>query len=253
MTLTIDLNADVGERPEALADGTEEAIVRLISSAHVACGGHAGNDETMAQVVRLCMKYGVAVGAHPSYPDRPRFGRARLALSPDEIQVAVFEQVRALGTVARKLGAELRQVKPHGALYNVAADDRAAAEAIAKGAGQWSRELTLVGLAGSRMLRVWAEMGFRTAGEAFADRTYESDGTLRSRKSGDALITDPAPACRQALRILQEHTVLSGDGVAVPIEAKTLCVHGDTPNAVAILTALRERLQETGVTVESLP
>lgn len=182
MARTIDLNADVGEQPEALADGSEEAILRLVSSANIACGGHAGDAETMAQVIRLCMKYGVAVGAHPGYPDRARFGREPLSSSPEAIQAFVFEQVKTLGEKAASLGTGVRYVKPHGALYNTAAHDRATAEAIAKGAARWRDGLTLVGLAGSLMLTVWTEMGFRTAGEAFADRAYESDGTLCSRK-----------------------------------------------------------------------
>lgn len=252
MEQTIDLNADVGERPEALRDGSEEALIRLVSSANIACGGHAGDEETMAQGIRLCMKYGVAVGAHPSYPDRARFGRERLSLSPEAIQAAVFDQVKTLGEKAKRLGAEVRHVKPHGALYNTASHDRAVAEAIAKGVAQWRGGLTLVGLAGSLMLNVWREIGFRTAAEAFADRTYESDGTLRSRKKEDALITDPKQACRQALRIIRDRALLSGEGVEVPIDAKTISVHSDTPHAVSLLIALRQTLAEEGVIVKAL-
>jgi UPF0271 protein len=252
MTPTIDLNADVGERPEALADGTEEGIIRLVSSANIACGGHAGDEETMERVIRLCMKYNVAVGAHPGYPDRAHFGRERLVLSPEAIQETVFEQVRRLGMVAERLGAEVRHVKPHGALYNTAAHDRAVAEAIAKGVAQWRGNLTLVGLAGSLMLTVWEERGSRTAGEAFADRTYESDGTLRSRKKGDALITDPERAVRQALRIIRNRSVLSIEGKEIPIEAKTISVHSDTPHAAVILSAIRQRLDEEGIPVKAL-
>lgn len=252
MVQTIDLNADVGERPEALRDGTEEAIIRLISSANIACGGHAGDEETMARTIRLCMKHGVAVGAHPGYPDRARFGRERLSLSPEAIQATVLEQVQRLGEKAMNLGAEIRHVKPHGALYNTAADDRAVAEAIAKGIDPWRRDVTLVGLAGSRMLTVWEEMGFRTAGEAFADRAYESDGTLRSRKKGDALITDPERAVRQTLRIIRNRSVLSIEGIERPIEAKTISIHSDTPHAVAMLLALRQHLEEAEIVVKAL-
>ncbi len=252
MVQTIDLNADVGERPEALRDGTEEAIIRLISSANIACGGHAGDEETMAQTIRLCMKHGVAVGAHPGYPDRARFGRERLSLSPEAIQATVLEQVQRLGEKAMNLGAEIRHVKPHGALYNTAADDRAVAEAIAKGIDPWRRDVTLVGLAGSRMLTVWEEMGFRTAGEAFGDRAYESDGTLRSRKKGDALITDPERAVRQTLRIIRNRSVLSIEGIERPIEAKTISIHSDTPHAAAMLLALRQHLEEAEIVVKAL-
>jgi len=252
MNRTIDLNADVGERPEALRDGTEEEILRLISSANIACGAHAGDEETMAQVIRLCIKYGVAVGAHPGYPDRAHFGRERLALPPEEIQATVFEQVKALGEKARRLGTEVRHVKPHGALYNTAAHDRTVAEAIAKGIAQWRDDLTLVGLAGSRMLTIWEEMGLRTAGEAFADRAYESDGTLRSREKRDALITDPKQACRQVLGIIRDHALRSVQGVEIPIDAKTISVHSDTPHAVSLLVALRQTLAEEKITVKAL-
>lgn len=252
MNRVIDLNADLGERPDALRDGTEEAILRSVSSANIACGGHAGDAETMEQVIRLCIKYGVAVGAHPGYPDRAGFGRERLALSPRQIQTTVFEQVKALGEKAAALGVEVRHVKPHGALYNTAAGDRTVAEAIAKGVGQWRRNVTLVGLAGSLMLTVWREMGFKTAGEAFADRTYEPDGTLRSRKKEDALITDPVRACNQLLRIIRHGAVLSGEGAEVEVDAKTISVHSDTPHAVLLLTALRRVLKEEGVVVRAL-
>lgn len=252
MSKTIDLNADVGERPDALIDGTEEATLRLISSANIACGGHAGDDETMEKVLRLCMKYGVAAGAHPSFPDPARFGRERLPLSPAEIQRVVFEQVERLGGKAAALGTTLRHVKPHGALYNTAAVDRTVAEAIANGVAQWDRNLTLVGLAGSLMLTVWQEIGFKTAGEAFADRRYESDGTLRSRNKGDALITDPEQACRQALQIVRKGSALSVDGVEIPIEAKTLSVHSDTSQAEEILSAIRRLLRDEGIVVKSL-
>lgn len=252
MARTIDLNADVGERPEALTDGTEEAIIRLVSSANIACGGHAGDDETMEQVIRLCMKYGVAVGAHPSYPDRAHFGRERLSLSPEAIQETVFAQVKRLGETAKRLRAVVRHVKPHGALYNTAAQDRAVAEAIAKGVAQWRSDLTLVGLAGSLMLSVWEERGFRTAGEAFADRTYESDGTLRSRKKGGALITDPERAALQALRIIRNRSILSVEGREIPIEAETISIHSDTPDAAAMLLVLRQRLKEKGIGVKAL-
>ncbi|MBI3802934.1 MAG: LamB/YcsF family protein [Nitrospirae bacterium] len=260
MNQTIDLNADIGERPEALADGSEERIIRLISSGNIACGGHAGDESTMEEVLRLCIKQGVAIGAHPGYPDRLHFGRERLPLSSEEIQAAIHHQLSVLGKKARALGATITQVKPHGALYNAAATDRALAVAIAFGVARWSRDLLLVGLAGSEMLNVWEEIGFRTAAEAFADRLYESDGTLRSRsKLSDrakdterSLITDPMRAAEQAARIVREHRVISADGIAVPIEATTLCVHADTPNAPEILSAIRQRLTEEGILIQPL-
>ncbi|MGH7493031.1 MAG: 5-oxoprolinase subunit PxpA [bacterium] len=249
MGLTIDINADVGERLCALQDGSEEEIIKLISSANIACGGHAGDATTMERVLELCLKHGVAVGAHPGYPDRANFGRLEMHLSSDEIQSSVFEQVRTLGSRARASGIDLQHVKPHGALYNVAAREQSVAAAIAQGIAQWDRNLILVGLSGSMMLKVWQGLGCRIAAEAFVDRSYESDGTLRSRMKTGAVITDLEVACRQALLIIQEQRVISVDGLAVPVRAHTLCVHGDTPEAQAILLLLRRRLQEQQIVV----
>jgi UPF0271 protein len=252
MRLTIDINADVGEQPQALADGSEEEIIKLISSANIACGGHAGDEVTMEHVIALCMKYGVAVGAHPGYPDRANFGRHEMQLSNDEIQATVFEQVRTLGKKANTRGIELQHVKPHGALYSVAARDRSVAAAIAQGVAKWDRDLILVGLSGSAMLEVWQDRGFYIAAEAFVDRCYESDGTLRPRARTGAVITDPDAACRQAIRIIEEQKVISVDGVVVPVQAHTLCIHSDTPNVRELLLLLRRRLQKQGIEVRRL-
>ncbi len=252
MEATIDINADVGEQPHGLADGSEQEIIKLISSANIACGGHAGDEKTMARVLELCMKHGVAVGAHPAYPDRANFGREEMRLTEEDIQSTVFEQVRTLGRMAKALGVELQHVKPHGALYNVAARDASVAAAIAQGVAKWERRLILVGLCGSTMLKVWQELGFRIAAEAFADRCYESDGTLRPRAKTGALISDPEVACRQAIRIIKEQKAISVDGREVPVPAQTICVHSDTPNARAILLRLRRHLKEEQIVVRAL-
>lgn len=252
MNLRIDVNADVGERPEALVDGTEEKIIALISSANIACGGHAGNEKTMRQVLRLCARYGVAAGAHPGYPDRENFGRTEMPMAMMEIQNAVYEQVKALGRIADEGKIELRHVKPHGALYHVAAGNSNVAEAVAQGVALWSRELILVGLAGSTMLEVWRDSGFRIAPEAFADRTYESNGGLRSRNKPGSLITEPERAAQQALGIIKDQKVVSVDGIEVPVQAQTICVHSDTPNAPQIISTLRAHLNKEGVVVKSL-
>jgi UPF0271 protein len=212
------LNSDVGERPEALRDGSEEELLRLLDWANIACGGHAGDDDSMAQVVGLCRKHGVQVGAHPGYPDREGFGREALDLSPEAISRLVF---------ARAQGLVVHHVKPHGALYNQAAIDPAVACAIAEGVRRWKPEALLVGLAGSGMLRVWQDRGFAVAPEIFADRRYEPDGSLRPRRFPDALITVPAEAAEQVRR---------------RADAATVCVHGDTPNAVAIAAAVRRSI-----------
>ena len=230
--MNIDLNCDMGE----LADGAlEEALMRYVTSANVACGGHAGDPATMERTVGLARQYGVAVGAHPAYPDRANFGRVEMPLSAEQIALAVAGQIRALADIA----GNLTHVKPHGALYNVAARHAGVARAIAEGVELVSRELVLVGLAGSAMLEVWREMGFRTAAEGFADRRYEPDGSLRSRKFPDALITDPEQAAAQALRLAREG------------RAETICVHSDTPGSARILAAVSESLRSAGITLKS--
>ena len=189
--LQIDLNCDMGEIPEAIADGTQEALMRSITSANVACGGHAGDEQTMRATIQQALRAGVAIGAHPGYPDRENFGRLELKMAPKEVAESVFQQVRALAQVAESCGAPVVHVKPHGALYNQAVRNRELASAIAEGVARWRRDVVLVGLAGAPMLDVFREAGFTVAAEAFADRRYEPDGTLRSRKFADALIRDP--------------------------------------------------------------
>jgi UPF0271 protein len=204
--------------------------MRYITSANVACGAHAGDEATMERTVRLALARGVRIGAHPSYPDRANFGRTEMALTGAELERTVREQIDRLEAVVRKLGGRLAHVKPHGALYNVAARDEAVARAIGRAAAAWNPRATLFGLLGSRALEVWREMGLQVAAEAFADRRYEPDGSLRPRKFADALITDPHEAAAQAARFAR-------DG-----KAQTLCVHGDTPRAVEILKACRKAL-----------
>jgi len=247
--LRIDLNSDMGELPEAIADGTQEALMRSLTSVNVACGGHAGDKETMRATIEQAMRWKLAIGAHPGYPDRANFGRLELKIPASEITDSVFKQVRALAKVAAQCGAGVVHVKPHGALYNQAARDPEIARAIAEGVGRWRRDVVLVGLAGSQMLDVFREAGFIVAAEAFADRRYEADGTLRARKFEDALIRDPEEAGRQALRIVEQVSVIASDGLEVAIDAQTICVHGDTPGAAEIATAVSRTLCEAGIKV----
>jgi UPF0271 protein len=277
----IDLNCDMGELPEAIAGGTQEALLRSITSANVACGGHAGDAQTMRTTIEQALRAGVAAGAHPGYPDRANFGRLELKMSPEALAASVCEQVRALAEIAAACGTRLVHVKPHGALYNQAVKDRALAEAIANGVAKaigpdtvychpessaadegsaflpnakegWTREVVLVGLAGSPMLDVFRQAGFPVAAEAFADRRYEPDGTLRSRKFDDALIRDPAEAARQALSIAQHGIVTAHDGTEVKLVAQTMCIHGDTPGAPQIAAAVARALREACVALRSL-
>ena len=226
-SMPIDLNCDMGE----LADAAHEAaLMQHITSANIACGGHAGDEAIMERTARLAMDRGVHIGAHPGYPDRANFGRLEMPLSPEEIADTVYRQILRLQAVVSKLGGHIVHVKPHGALYNVAVKNAEVARAIGEGVARWSTVVPVFGLAGSPMLDVWRAMGLQPAGEGFADRRYEADGTLRNRKLPGALITDPAEAAGQALRLAQSGTV------------ETICVHGDTPGAVAILAACRSLL-----------
>ena len=250
--LQIDLNCDMGEIPEAIADGTQEALMRSITSANVACGGHAGDEQTMRATIQQALRAGVAIGAHPGYPDRENFGRLELKMAPKEVAESVFQQVRALAQVAESCGARLVHVKPHGALYNQAVRNRELASAIAEGVARWRRDVVLVGLAGSPMLEVFREAGFTVAAEAFADRRYEPDGTLRSRKFADALIRDPKEAARQALGMVERGVVTASDGSGVAVAAQTICIHGDTPGASTIAAEVARTLREKGVTLVKL-
>jgi 5-oxoprolinase (ATP-hydrolysing) subunit A len=248
----MDLNCDMGELPAAIADGTQETLMRSITSANIACGGHAGDAATMRATIEQALRHGVAVGAHPGYPDRENFGRLELKLPSEQVSNSVFDQVCALAEIAATGGARIVHVKPHGALYNQAVGNRELAAAIAAGVARWSREVVLVGLAGSLMLDVFRESGFRVAAEAFADRRYESDGTLRNRKFSDALISDPVAAGKQAVSIALRQRVKAVDGKEVAVNAQTICIHGDTPHAVEIAAGVRQRLREADVEIASL-
>jgi UPF0271 protein len=248
----MDLNCDMGELPEAIADGTQEALMRSITSVNIACGGHAGDEQTMKTTIEQALRWKVAIGAHPGYADRANFGRLELKLPPKEVADSVFEQVRALAEVAERCGACLVHVKPHGALYNQAVRNRELAEAVANGVARWSQDVVLVGLAGSPMLDVFRGAGFAVAAEAFADRRYEPDGTLRSRKFEDALIRNPEEAAWQALGIAERGVVIASDGSEVSVEAQTLCIHGDTPGAPEIAAKVARTLREAGVTLCAL-
>ena len=248
----IDLNCDMGEMPEHIADGTQEALMRSITSVNIACGGHAGDAQTMATTIQQALRHKLAIGAHPGYADRANFGRIELNLSPDEVADTVYAQVHALAQVAASYHANITHIKPHGALYNQAVHDSQLARAIASGVARWSRQVVLVGLAGSPMLDMFREAGFPVAAEAFADRRYEPDGTLRSRKHSDALIHNPAEAAQQALTIVQHGKVVARDGHEVPMRADTLCIHSDTPGSPQIAAQVAKTLREADVNVNAL-
>jgi 5-oxoprolinase (ATP-hydrolysing) subunit A len=248
----VDLNCDMGELPEAIKDGTQEALMSSLTSVNVACGGHAGDEQMMKMTIEQALRWNLSIGAHPGYPDRSNFGRVELNLPAQAVTEFIFEQVKTLAAVAASCGTHVLHVKPHGALYNQAAHNRELAEAIAAGVARWSRDVVLVGLAGTSMLDVFHEAGFRVAAEAFADRRYEPDGTLRSRKFQDALIRDPDEAGRQALSIVNRGSVTASDGSEVPVNAQTICIHGDTPGAPGIASAVARTLRQGDVSLRAL-
>jgi UPF0271 protein len=248
----IDLNCDMGELPEMLGDGSQEALMKLVTSVNVACGGHAGDQEMMRLTIEQALRHGVALGAHPGYEDRKNFGRVALNLSAEEIRDSVYRQVASLARIAEKCGAAVEHVKPHGALYNQAAQDAEIARSIAEGVRRWRRDVVLVGLAGSLMVNEFRAAGFVVASEAFADRRYEKDGSLRARKFRDGLLDKPEQAATQALRIVEQQSVLTREGVEVPVMAQTMCIHGDTPGAERIAEAVRRALEGAGVSVRAL-
>lgn len=248
----IDLNCDMGEMPAAIYDGSQELLMPFLSSVNVACGGHAGDEGTMKRTVEQALRWNLAIGAHPGYHDRAHFGRRELHFSTETVASAVYEQVRALDRVAANCGTHLVHVKPHGALYNQAARDPVLAEAIAMGVARWDPELILVGLAGSATLDVYRKAGFEVAAEAFADRRYEADGSLRSRQYDDSLIRDPEEAARQALRIAEGGEVVACGGAEVAINAQTVCIHGDTPGATEIVAAVARGLRRAGFQIRPL-
>jgi UPF0271 protein len=249
---SIDLNCDMGEISEAIADGTQESLMPFLTSVNIACGGHAGDEPAMAATIEQASRWKLAIGAHPGYADRANFGRIEIDIAAEAVVESVFQQVQALAKVAASFNLRLAHVKPHGAMYNQAVHNRALAAAIAKGVARWSREVVLVGLAGSPMLEVFREAGFAVAGEAFADRRYEADGTLRSRKFADALICNPAEAARQALSLAKDGSVITSDGSVVSVDAKTICIHSDTPGAVQIAAAVASALREAGVVLRAV-
>lgn len=250
--ICIDINADLGEFEESLAVGTDFELMRYITSANLACGGHAGNERTMRQRLVAARELNVAAGAHPSYPDRANFGRVASPLSPGEIEDFVRQQIAALAGVAKSLDMELAHVKPHGALYHAANTNRETAHAFGRAVQAINPALVVIGQAASPALQWWRSMGLRIAAEAFADRAYEPDGTLRKRTLPGALIEDPSRAAQQAVEIALRHRVITVGGSEFRVAASTICIHSDTPGSVAIAREVRRQLIAAGVLVQGL-
>ena len=253
MTLTVNLNADLGEGFGTYSIGDDAAMLDIVGSANIACGFHAGDAMTMTRTVRLALAKGVSLGAHPSYPDLQGFGRRPMHLSEAEVEAMVAYQIGALMGIAAAAGGRVTHVKPHGALYNAAAVEEGLARAIARAIKGVDAGLIFLALAGSAMVDAGRALGLAVAEEVFADRGYDDDGKLVPRGRPGALIQDAETAADNVLRMVQEGELLSVNGRRVPCTAHSVCVHGDDPHAVATARALRDRLARHGVRTVSLP
>lgn len=227
-------------------------LMKLISSASIACGYHAGDVDTMRRTVELALANGVAIGAHPGYQDRENFGRRPMALSATAVIKIVREQIAMIQRVCNEFDAALHHVKPHGALYNQAAKDEELAAAIAVAVKDVDDRLILYGLSGSHLISQAELAGLRTASEVFADRTYATDGTLTPRSEANALITNASAAAEQAIRMVADGSVLSTSGEVVPLKAETICIHGDGPHALEFATSIRSALETNKITIRAL-
>lgn len=246
-SLQIDLNCDMAE-----GVGNESELMPFITSANIACGYHAGNEDLMKSTVDLCLKHGVAVGAHPSFPDRKNFGRTNMDLPAEQIMKIITDQLQILKKIAHRQGAKLHHVKPHGALYNMAAKDKKLAYAIALAVKNFDGELTYYGLAQSVMITEAEELNLKVAHEVFADRTYQPDGSLTPRTLPNALIENDEEALAQSIRLIKAHKVKSVSGVDIDLKADTLCLHGDGKHAVQFARLIHARLVSEKIAIHSI-
>ncbi len=249
--LVVDLNSDLGESFGAWKLGHDSEMMAFVTSANVACGFHAGDPAVMRRTVRLARERGVAVGAHPGYPDLAGFGRRAMALTPTEIIDSLLYQIGALEAIARAEGVTLGYVKAHGALYNQAERDATVAGAVAEAVRQAGRGLAVVTAPGSAMVEAAREAGLGLVPEVFADRAYDDDGHLVPRSRPGSVITDPQVVAKRVVRMVTEGEVETAGGRLLPIQAGTVCLHGDTPGAPALAEAVRQALKRAGVRVES--
>lgn len=250
--MSIDLNCDMGESFGAYTIGADEAVMPSITSANVACGFHGGDPSVMRRTVRLARDYGVAVGAHPSFPDLVGFGRREMRVSPQDVEDMVLYQVGALAAVARSEGLRLAHVKPHGALYNMAVKDRSVADPIARAVASFDRALILFALPNSDLARAGQAAGLHVALEGFADRAYEPDGSLTPRSRDGAVIHDEETVLRRAVRMATDGVVVATDGSELAMHVDTICTHGDTPGAQLLTQALRVGLERAGIKVAAV-
>lgn len=248
----VDLNSDLGESFGAYTIGMDEAVIAYISSANVACGYHAGDPLVMDKTVAAAAAAGVAVGAHPGFPDLQGFGRRNMVCTPKEVKAYVQYQLGALMAFTAAHGVRLQHCKPHGALYNMAAKDEALAMAIAEAVAAVDKDMILMGGSGSKMLEAGRKVGLRVASEVFADRAYQADGSLVPRSKPGAVIHDTEEAIVRTVKMVKEGKVIAITGEEVPLEAHSICVHGDNPSAVEFVKTIRARLEAEGVVIAPL-
>lgn len=248
----VDLNCDMGESFGAYQLGNDEAILDVVSSINVACGFHAGDPATMRKTVHMALNKQVAIGAHPGLPDLSGFGRRNMNISPEEAFDMTVYQIGALDAFIRAEGGIMQHVKPHGALYNMAAKNSQLAQGIAEAVYKVNPELVLYGLSGSELIRAGVRVGLVTASEVFADRTYCQDGSLTPRNEPDALISDPLKSVSQIMQILKTGSVRSRENVDVKIAAQTICIHGDGAHALQFAGCIREMLESEGIQVRAV-
>ncbi|RKD21878.1 lactam utilization protein LamB [Ammoniphilus oxalaticus] len=232
--------------------GNDEEIMKIVTSANIACGFHAGDPTTMRRAVKLALANDIAIGAHPSLPDLVGFGRRNIAISPEEAYDLVVYQIGALAGFVRAEGGILRHVKPHGALYNMAAADKGLAMSIAKAVYRIDPQLVLFGLSGSELVKAGDQIGLQVAHEVFADRTYQENGMLTSRQEADSLITDDQQAAKQVIRLVKEGKVRSVQGKDVELRADTICIHGDGAQALSLAQTIRQSLEAQGIRIQSI-
>lgn len=250
--MRIDLNSDLGEAFGPWPMGQDAQLMPLISSANVACGFHAGDPATMRATVRLARRHGVAVGAHPGFPDLVGFGRRDMQVAPADVEALVLYQIGALAAIAKSEGVALQHVKAHGALYTMACRDEALAEAIARAVLAVDPTLVLFGLPESALIQAGLDAGLPVAAEAFADRAYLPDGSLAPRSQAGSVIHDVDTVVARAVAMVTESSVIATDGTSIRFEADTLCLHGDTPGAVTLAAAIRRGLEDAGVGIAPL-
>lgn len=248
----VDLNADIGESFGAWKKGMDAEVLDFVTSANIACGWHAGDPVTMENTLRIAKNKGVAVGAHPGYPDLLGFGRRNLNASPAEVKSYVTYQIGAFYAFAKAAGLEIQHVKPHGAMYNMAAKDIRLASAIASAVKEFDSSLILMGLSGSRLIEAAEEIGLKTANEVFADRAYEEDGTLVARTKEGAMITDEELAIKRVAGMVKNGTVEAITGKMIALKCDSVCVHGDNPKAVAFVKKIADTFRADGIEVKAL-